>query len=112
MSADIIQFPTKKGPDVKQGQAADIEKFECEQMSIAADAIDALVYELIQKDYDPLSSPELISDLGVILNCTYAMLLRHDGRYHVLHHHINEMAAYLEELKTLMDNHKDLFEDT
>ena len=53
----------------------------------------------------------MLSDLNVILNTTYAMLLRHEGRYHVLHSRVDETAEYLEELRLIMDNHKGLFEE-
>jgi hypothetical protein len=109
MSASIIQFPTPS--KTREGKSADIEKMDDPVMSVAADAIDALVYELLKLDYDPLSSAEMLSDLNVILNTTYAMLLRHEGRYHVLHSRVDETAEYLEELRLIMDNHKGLFEE-
>lgn len=111
MTADIITFPGKKPQPEKRFNAIDNEEMGCPHMALATRAIDALVFELMEAGYDPLAGTEMIEDLSVVLNSTYAMLLRENGRYHVLHPMMEEMANYLAGLKKQMDDHSGLFDE-
>lgn len=111
MTADIITFPGKNPQPEKRFDVIDNEEMSCPHMALATRAIDALVFELMEEGYDPLSRPEMLKDLGVVLNSTYAMLLRENGRYHVIHPLMEDMANYLASLKRQMNDHSGLFEE-
>jgi|GEM_PF-2109858 hypothetical protein len=111
MTDNVIQFPKPKPKkETRRGIATDIDENLSGLMSVSADALDMLVASLVEEGYDPLKSPEMIMDLGIILNATYAMLLRDQGIYHVLHDHMEEMQGTLEELTRMMKANKDIFD--
>jgi len=112
---NVIEFPldrikkAKEEKETRLGAASKIEIVDSMQFNVAADGIDQFVKILLECGYDPLSSKAMIDDLAVIINCTYAMLLRHDGEYHILQDFLDDTKISLVELQKMMDHHNELF---
>jgi len=100
MTAQILEFKPKRR--IREGKATDIQISECAETNIATDAVDALIFELLKADLDPLSSVDMMKDIGVIANIVYAMILREKGQYHVFHSYMDMIYDDMTKLYTIV----------